>query len=74
MVMSDVFRMANGQWVYMDTRNTFDAGWETMVFPCDSQGNVTNWKEIFVERYLDEATATARHEQIKHYLITGQDN
>lgn len=38
------------QFFYIDKANTFDAGWETMVFPCDENGEVENWIEIYSDR------------------------
>ena len=35
-----------GQYVRIDTYNTFDAGLETMVFRCDQNGEVKNWEEL----------------------------
>lgn len=32
----------NGSHYYVDSRYTFDAGYETMVFPCNENGNVTS--------------------------------
>ena len=35
---STVVKTRGGQYVWVDTCYTLDAGWETMVFPCDERG------------------------------------
>jgi hypothetical protein len=35
--------------------------YETMVFPCDSDGAVTDWGELACNRYDSEAEARAGH-------------
>lgn len=49
----DVVLSSNG-YVLIDTRYTFDDFFETMVFRCDKDGNITkeeDWLEIDCERY-----------------------
>lgn len=33
-----------------DQANTFDCGWETMIFKCDKEGNVDSWLELYTDR------------------------
>jgi hypothetical protein len=35
----------------VSTSDTFDAGWETMVFPCSEAGKVTSYGELACRRY-----------------------
>ncbi len=56
-------KVASG-YVYVSTNNTFDVGLETMVFQCDSSGEVTDWTELDCDRYSDESEATDGHKMI----------
>lgn len=38
-------------------------GWETMVFPCDAEGNVTDWCEAFGTQWKDETEARLGHDK-----------
>lgn len=38
--------------------------YETMVFATDAQGEVTNWRELMMDRYETEAEARAGHESV----------
>ena len=48
-----------GFWV--STTYTPDYGWETMAFPCDERGTVTDWSEAYCDRYDDESAAKVGH-------------
>lgn len=50
-----------GQYVRIDTCNTFDAGLETMVFRCDQNGEVKNWEELDEMHYGNVTEATEGH-------------
>ncbi len=50
-----------GQYVRIDTCNTFDAGLETMVFRCDQNGEVKNWEELDDMHYGNVTEATEGH-------------
>lgn len=40
-----------GQSYYLvDKADTFDVGWETMVFCCNEEGEVTDWQELYTDR------------------------
>ena len=54
MVFSNIIKH-NGNHYYVDSRWTIDHGYETMAFPCDANGNVTNWRGVYRRNY---ATAT----------------
>lgn len=54
----------NGNHWYVDSRLTFDHGLETMVFPCDSDGNVTSWIDRYAERHDDITQMCERHTKI----------
>lgn len=57
--MSDTFEAASGKTYYVDSNNTLDHGYETMVFECDKDGNVTSWRDLDCELYdsLEEMQA-----------------
>jgi uncharacterized protein YcgL (UPF0745 family) len=38
-------------YLYIDSRDTFDVGLETMVFICDKNGEVTDWMDLDSDRY-----------------------
>ena len=54
----------NGNHWYVDSRLTFDHGLETMVFPCDSDGNVTSWIDRYAEWHDDITQMCERHTKI----------
>ena len=57
--LSDTFMSASGDFYYVDSNNTLDHGYETMVFACDNEGNVTSWTDLDAEWYdsLEEMQA-----------------
>lgn len=54
----------NGNYYYIDSCYTPDCGYETMIFHCDENGNVTNWHELYVEYYGNVTEMTIRHNEI----------
>lgn len=62
MKLSTTVRTKGGQYVWVDTCWTMDHGYETMVFPCDERGNVTDWGELDVSLYPNAENARAGHE------------
>ena len=48
---SDIVKTPKGDYVLIDSRNTFDCGYETMVFKCNESGIVDNWLDIDIDRY-----------------------
>lgn len=59
--LGDIVRTEDGTFFYVDSAETFDAGFETMVFPCDEDGQVTSWRERYVEHYESEKEMEQRH-------------
>ena len=51
-------------YVWIDTNDTPDHGWETMVFECNENGEVTSWAELDVDIYEDYEEAKAGHEEM----------
>jgi hypothetical protein len=51
--MRTYIQSANGIHIAVDTQCTFDHGWETMAFKCDSNGVITDWGGIYLNRYID---------------------
>lgn len=62
-----------GQSYYLvDKADTLDVGWETMIFECDKEGNVSNWLELYTDRtdkpILDCITEFVKKLFLKAYL------
>lgn len=62
MKLSTTVKTKSGHYVWVDTCWTFDHGYETMVFPCDERGNVTDWGDLDMSLYPSEAAAEAGHQ------------
>lgn len=54
----------DGKHYMVSTVDTWDAGWETMVFPCTPDGDVTDYGELACQRYYGEEDATNGHAQM----------
>ena len=54
-------RTENGKF-FVSTMDTFDRGWETMVFPVIG-GNV-DYGELYADRYLTEQAAKEGHAKV----------
>lgn len=54
----------DGNYYYIDSCYTLDQGYETMIFPCDSNGNVTDWGELYAEWYNTRTEMESRHKEI----------
>jgi len=48
----------NGKDYFVSTNDTYDHGFETMIFPCDANGKITDWGELYAKVYdsIEEAT------------------
>lgn len=55
----------------VDSCFTLDCGFETMIFACDSNGNVTDWKDLYAEWYDTVAEMETRHKEIVEQLKEG---
>lgn len=51
-------------YVWIDTCDTFDRGWETMVFRCNENGNVLDWMDLDSELYINENNAFKGHDEM----------
>lgn len=51
-------------YVWIDTCFTLDHGWETMVFSCDENGNVSSWLDLDYDIYATESQASEGHEEM----------
>lgn len=51
-------------YVWIDTCNTFDRGWETMVFRCDENGKVLDWMDLDSELYINKNNAAKGHDKM----------
>lgn len=54
----------NGNYYIVDSCYTFDHGLETMVFPCDENGKITSWSEVYANWYATENEMYIHHEEI----------
>lgn len=62
MKLSAIVRTRGGQYVWVDTYFIPMAYGKTVVFPCDIQGNVTNWVDLDVSIYFSTKKAKIGHE------------
>ena len=62
--LGHIAQTEDGKLFYVDSAITFDNGFETMVFPCDKDGQVTSWFELYVEHYKSEEEMEQRHKYI----------
>lgn len=63
---------SNGKHYLVDSCYTWDCGYETMIFRCDSKGNVKNWRDLFSEHYQSESEMQQGHMKIVTYIKTGR--
>ena len=61
------YRTIGGQEYYISTANTFDRGWETMVFESENE-KVTNWSEKYQNLYSDYQKAKEGHYHVLRNL------
>ena len=60
---------ANDKYYYIDSADTIDLGYETMVFECDERGEVDNWaNSVYVEWHINEESMEDRHNYICEHL------
>lgn len=66
-ILRDIIQTSDGKFVMIDTRDTADRGWETMIFQCDRNGRVSTrgWnKPLGERRYKTIEEANAGHAEI----------
>ena len=66
-ILSDGFESViqrGGNYYWVSTKNTFDHGWETMVFLSDENGTVLDWSELFCARYSVISEAGIGHNSV----------
>lgn len=67
--LSHVVQTDDGQYFMVDSNNTFDCGYETMVFEWNiEEDGVDNWIEKYCERYESEKDMENRHKEICKHL------
>lgn len=59
---------SNNKYYFVDSNDTFDVGFETMVFLCDENGENINWSDLFAKRYNTEEEMRESHYKICNYL------
>lgn len=55
--------VVNGTHYYVSTVSTFDVDWETMVFLCDENNKVVDWREKYARWYDNEDEAVIGHKE-----------
>ncbi len=60
MKLTDIVNV-NGKYFLVDTCFTFDAGWESMAFPCTKDGDVISWGDVACTRYDSQDQARLGH-------------
>lgn len=64
-VYRDCIEVGNtGRHVVVDSRETPDHGYETMVFPADKDGEVLDWGELDVDTYGDWQEMEEGHKEM----------
>lgn len=67
-----VIKIGHQSYYLVDKADIFDVGWETMIFECDKEGNVSNWLELYTDRtnkpILDCITEFVKELFLKAYL------
>lgn len=59
-----VVKAENGKTYCVDTCETYDHGWETMIFRCDEKGHVSDWNDLYCKVYETEDQALSNHAYI----------
>lgn len=62
----------NGKYYYVSSCYTYDHGYETMIFHCDKNGKVTNWSDLYCQRYFNESAMETRHNKIVAAMKKGK--
>ena len=66
--LSHIVQLDNGNYCYVDSTNTIDCGYETMVFACNESGRNIDWSDLYCERYGSYADMKQRHVYIINHL------
>lgn len=61
--LSDVVEH-KGNYYFVDSCYTLDHGYETMIFACDENGNVTDWGDLYCDIHLSERQMIDAHKAI----------
>lgn len=74
---SHFVRTNDGTIYYVDSCNTFDRGYETMVFAANEELKVTNWNDLYAEWYNSFEEMQEGHNRIINHLeyhINGRED
>ena len=66
--LSHVVKANNGQYYFVDSNDTLDKGYETMIFECDKHGKNIDWSGVFVEHYSTYEAMKENHNYIINHL------
>ena len=67
--LSHIVKTDNGSYYYIDSNNTYDAGYETMAFIYDEKAdNVGSWGEVYVKHYTTSQEMIEGHRYACEHL------
>ena len=58
----------NNKYYFVDSNDTLDVGYETMVFSCDKNGDSIDWSGLYTERYNTEEEMRESHYKVCNEL------
>jgi len=63
---------SNNKYYFVDSNNTFDAGYETMIFSCDENGENIDYSDLYAGWYDTEEEMRETHykvcSELENYL------
>lgn len=76
--LAHIVRTVDGKYYYVDTAETYDRGWETMVFPWNEEAQeVCDWGDLYAREYRTSWEAKALHgiicRELESHLEEGTD-
>lgn len=62
--LRDTVKMPSGEYVCIDSCYTLDHGYETMAFAADENGNISDYMDIYADRYNSVEEMKEGHERV----------
>lgn len=66
--LGHIVRSDDGNYYYVDSNDTIDCGYETMVFEADEDGEVVSWSHLYCKRYSSYEDMEHSHNYIVNHL------
>ena len=60
----NVVQTSDDKYYYVDSTDTFDVGYKTMVFACNKNGSHIDFCDLYVDRYATEKEMLDKHKKI----------